>query len=480
MKLKAAKNSVKNVNWYRQGGEAKPMYALVPSLACLTTINSVLKMSYKVLIIYLFHRKSSWYFDEDHLLRMSKTILRRCQKDKKYLEKLNRAWQKDLKEFYVLVDSVNAGSFKDLTNNELLRYFDRFYKQFLRVWAYFIFIDTFDPHADKLISKFLKMNGVKLGIDTIIAPKNTYVLDEKLDFLKIARAYLMDKKKNIEPLLAKHQQKYYWISNNYGHVTYLTVKDFYLRLSALLKDKKLKELNKEIKEIRDRNRQKERERILKKLPKKVVDFLTIFSDMAFYRDERKRMNMVGITAMRYILFQVSKRLDIDLGTLEYYAPWELKNIFKLSRMELFKVRERKESCLWYFDGDISFFAMDEAKELADYLNLLAFGGSQVIKGMVASPGKVKGKVKVITLVKEFNKMKAGEILVTQMTRPEFTPILKKAAAIVTDEGGITSHAAIVSRELKIPCIIGTKNATEILKDGDMVEVDAEKGEVRRL
>ena len=69
---------------------------------------------------------------------------------------------------------------------------------------------------------------------------------------------------------------------------------------------------------------------------------------------------------------------------------------------------------------------------------------------------------------------------TPMTRPEFLPLMKKAKAIITDEGGITCHAAIVSRELGIPCIIGTKIATKVLKDNDLVEVDAEKGIVRKI
>ena len=72
----------------------------------------------------------------------------------------------------------------------------------------------------------------------------------------------------------------------------------------------------------------------------------------------------------------------------------------------------------------------------------------------------------------------GDILVTGMTNPQIIPMLKKASAIVTDEGGIICHAAIISRELKKPCIVGTKNATQILKDGDLVEVDANNGIVR--
>ena len=77
-------------------------------------------------------------------------------------------------------------------------------------------------------------------------------------------------------------------------------------------------------------------------------------------------------------------------------------------------------------------------------------------------------------------MQKGEIIVSSMTRPEMVVAMKKAAAIITDEGGITSHAAIVSRELGIPCILGTKIATKVFKNGDIAEVDANNGIVRKL
>jgi pyruvate,water dikinase len=87
---------------------------------------------------------------------------------------------------------------------------------------------------------------------------------------------------------------------------------------------------------------------------------------------------------------------------------------------------------------------------------------------------------VIKTIHDIAKVKKGEILIAYMTRPEFMPAMQKAAAFVTNEGGITSHAAIVSREMNKPCVIGTKIATEIFKDGDLVEVDANKGVVRKL
>ena len=104
-------------------------------------------------------------------------------------------------------------------------------------------------------------------------------------------------------------------------------------------------------------------------------------------------------------------------------------------------------------------------------------GELILQGLPASHGVVTGKVEIISGLEELGKVQAGEILVTKMTNPEYVPAMKRAGAIVTDEGGMTSHAAIVSREMGIPCIVGTINATEKLKDGDIITVDATKGAV---
>jgi len=103
-----------------------------------------------------------------------------------------------------------------------------------------------------------------------------------------------------------------------------------------------------------------------------------------------------------------------------------------------------------------------------------------VRGTPAFPGKVCGKVKVILHPKHFKNFKKDKILVTGATRPDFLPIMYKAAAFITDSGGILSHAAITAREMKKPCVIGTKTATKVFKDGDLVEVDANKGIVRKL
>jgi pyruvate,water dikinase len=110
------------------------------------------------------------------------------------------------------------------------------------------------------------------------------------------------------------------------------------------------------------------------------------------------------------------------------------------------------------------------------VNAGGVGGSKIIvRGLGASPGMGMGKVKIVKTSKEIKNMDRGDILVTEMTTPDFVPGMKKAAAIITDTGGMTSHAAIVSRELGVPCIVGTGNATTVLKDGMDISVDGSHG-----
>ena len=103
-----------------------------------------------------------------------------------------------------------------------------------------------------------------------------------------------------------------------------------------------------------------------------------------------------------------------------------------------------------------------------------------VKGNIAQKGKFVGTVKVVNNVNDLNKVKNGDVMVTFMTAPNFLPAMRLAGAFVTNEGGLTCHAAIVAREMRKPCVIGTKIATKVFKDGDRVEVDADRGIVKKI
>lgn len=103
-----------------------------------------------------------------------------------------------------------------------------------------------------------------------------------------------------------------------------------------------------------------------------------------------------------------------------------------------------------------------------------------LKGTIAYRGRVKGTVRIVLDNEDIAKVAEGDILVTDMTTPNHLPALKRAAAFVTNRGGMLCHAAVLSREYQKPCVINTKNATEVLTNGMHVEVDAETGFVRSL
>ena len=115
-----------------------------------------------------------------------------------------------------------------------------------------------------------------------------------------------------------------------------------------------------------------------------------------------------------------------------------------------------------------------------FLNIKEKNFQSEISGTIANTGKVVGIAKIVLSSQDFSKFKNGDILITAMTSVDFVPLMKIAAAFVTNEGGITSHASIVSRELNKPCIIGTKIATKVFKDGDLVEADANSGIIRKI
>jgi len=181
-----------------------------------------------------------------------------------------------------------------------------------------------------------------------------------------------------------------------------------------------------------------------------------------------------------VLEYLAKELKLKQAILFNSTPGEIINR-KINKKEAIK---RSQSYFLIVQGEkIMITSNKKIISRWDFhlKNLSTYSGKvKELKGKTAFPGKVKGRVKIIIKKKDLDKIKIGEIIVTPMTELDYIPFLRRVKAIITDEGGITCHAAIVAREMKKPCIIATKIATKVLKDGDRIEVDANKGIVRKL
>jgi phosphoenolpyruvate synthase/pyruvate phosphate dikinase len=166
----------------------------------------------------------------------------------------------------------------------------------------------------------------------------------------------------------------------------------------------------------------------------------------------------------------------------YITPKEVRDLERNDSQLMTILEERSRmGCFVYRDV---LYLLPELDEVAEKNNLLlkqeAADSATEVKGQTAFKGKVRGLVKVVRRRADLEKVKEGDILVSPITDANYVPAMQRSAAFVTDEGGVMCHAAIVARELKKPCIIGTKVATQVLKDGDLVEVDADTGVVRIL
>ncbi len=145
----------------------------------------------------------------------------------------------------------------------------------------------------------------------------------------------------------------------------------------------------------------------------------------------------------------------------YFFPQDIE--WALEKGKLYITQARPITTL----GEVTKLASDKVTENKEVL----------LKGAPASPGMASGPVKLVPNVKLLDKVKKGDIMVTDMTTPDFVPTMRKVVGIITNQGGLTSHAAIVSRELGVPCIVGTGNATKILKDGMIVTLNGSTGEI---
>lgn len=214
-----------------------------------------------------------------------------------------------------------------------------------------------------------------------------------------------------------------------------------------------------------------------------------------YKDEikssfasRKKVEYLfprGAELTNAILGKVGKNLPIKLEHIKMLSAAELLNYLSREEIPDQKNLVERNSGFIYSNKGITLLGKTQSAQVAFMKLGYEFTpkekvGTKELVGQIACPGKASGKVRVILSKKDISTLKEGEVLVTAMTTPEYLPAMQKSSAFVTDEGGITCHAAIVARELKKPCIIGTKIATQVLKDGDMVEVDAEKGIVRKM
>lgn len=229
---------------------------------------------------------------------------------------------------------------------------------------------------------------------------------------------------------------------------------------------------------------KEIQRLLKPSAKE-KKFLEIAPRVIYLKDWRDDLRRRYVFQWSFLFDVIAGFLRCRRDDLGYLTLEEISEALRKGKIDknLIKKRKNNLAVVTSGNGKISMKILT-GRQTKKYEKIIAGlekeKEERQVSGVAARSGSARGRVFVVRDFKDVGKFKDGSILVANTTHPNYLPAMQKAAAIVTDEGGIASHAAIVAREMKIPCVVGAKIATKIFKDGDMVEVDAEKGIVRKI
>lgn len=216
---------------------------------------------------------------------------------------------------------------------------------------------------------------------------------------------------------------------------------------------------------------------------KILNDLKALADITYLNEYRKGIFSQVCFNIRPLFNQIAQLGNLrdwkDVGLLTHK---EIMTIIETKKDMHLIVSERKYKPVIIYTAAKDKFAIEDANTVKQFEAKFKIktDNTKEIKGTVANRGFYTGIVRVILRHEDFDKFNPGEILVATMTSVDYIPLMKKAGALVTDEGGLACHAAVVSREFNLPCIIGTKIATKILKNGNTVEINANSGIIKIL
>lgn len=475
----------------------------------------LLNISRAVMGIASRKNKIEYFADLSTWREAHNDLKREVEKDYKYVEKLigkTDSWCRNMNKWtekHILKANLNK-----LNGKNLINLFKKFVELQTTSYALGVALPILDfgefsfveGNLEKYLKKNVSKNEYQKYYSTFTEPvRNSFAQDQEEDLLKLMGVFYGNKKwitdvmaKNFQEikssypkfyaLLKRHTKKYCWVYYVFTGPAY-TEENFFDFIKENLKRKidprkKLAELRAK----KEKTKLFQKEFIKKLKPDKFnLAIINLAGKIVWAKPRRKDYQSKSYYHLEKLQKEIAKRLHISLNQARSASVETLENaLVKNKEIDIDKVNSIYDFhvCIPGRNGDVEILYGDNAerfykrhikKEIAKIDKDI-----KELKGATAVAGKVRGVVKIVNQPSEMAKMEYGDILVAVATAPSIVPAMKKASAIITDEGGLTCHASIVSRELNTPCVVGTKIATKVFKDGDLVEVDANKGVIKIL
>jgi len=436
-------------------------------------------------VLSFWQDKMLWINPEHDLFIVGQQVFRKCILSNAYRKALYRKFNNTRKALTQTESILVARDLNKLSEVEFVALFRRYTLQVEYFWQVAIIPELAGLGGEILVKniakKYFKPNEFTTNLEIISAPRTrSFYQKAERELYKIP--LLPPKKRNLA--LKNFQKHYFWLSNNFLHIVELPVSHFKRRLKAIVPTSR---------EARRKLKAEASTFLLRKQRfSKLVNGLTLnqserliidgFAQCLSWQDLRKAYVMRMNHYRCKLLQELARRHKISFVKLQYMLYDEVVNylvsgnipqdIGKRLKDVTFLISEKKFKVV---TGKLAQAVRNRYVNKSDPENSTIYG--QVVS---RGQGVVRGQVFLVDKLADIQHFPKKAILVTSMTSPDYIVAMRRAVAIVTDAGGLTSHAAILSRELGIPCVVGTKVATKVLKDGDRVEVDATKGIVRKL
>lgn len=445
------------------------------------------------LYVFFFNRRVNAIWNVDEHQETGKRVILQFldkgffQKKKKEYQKVNEKFEKAWKK------TSHLSSF---SNKKFIQSYQEFADSYYDWWGFTLVAETFSQGSEKLGREILGRNFDRY-FHPLVMPRSIAWSSQE----EMSRLHLLDmiqsnprlktliahqERPDVSPFqsfyraLKAHTKKFFWVKNDYVTTIALDERYFLSELRKMVDEGIV--AKKELQNIQARSKkfQEEKKRILQelKLTQKEKNIFRLIEWFVFFQDDRKMMNQKGNYYASLFCTECARRCKVPLDIIEGCLPTEI-SVFLDGQGDISFIKKRNTDFLYFWSKKSNkiITGKESTRMRNEMLGISEHATS--ITGLPAQKGKVHGKVRLILDPLDAH-IEKGEVLVTTMTSPDFIHLMRKASAIVTDEGGVTCHAAIVCREFGIPCIIGTKMATKIFKNGDWVEVDANKGVVRKL
>jgi len=380
------------------------------------------------------------------------------------------------------------------TNKQLLGFYQQYNQKYKTMYLYGWLANAAEGETNlfsKKLEQVLLTKLARIGKTSKIGeyfsilvslPKDSDRDKEQKAFLRLL--IKAKDQKNLNQIFFAHQARYCWLQYDYNGPA-LPISYFVDQAKSLLKNKinptqELKKIVESRQALIKKQRQFEKELGLTPSEKYLFWLARQFS---FIKNYRKDVLYKSYYQNDRLLQEIGRRLNLSINQVKYILPFEMAAALLDQKYNPALLNQRsKYSVVVFGRQQLKVLVGAAAKKIIRQEIRLKKIKNQPseLAGQVAYSGHAEGIVKIVNLVQDLKDFKLGNILVSEKTNPNLIPAMKKAAAIITDAGGLTCHAAIVSRELKKPCIVGTKIATQVFKDGDQVKVDGGRGIITKL